>query len=111
MVNSPRKLPELLAAVRKGDHLVRLGDGTFGVLPDDWLRKIGLVTGAGTAENGHIRFRRAQAGLLDALLAAQPEVRCDEVFAQVRTELREFRGIEPAPQPPGFQGKFARLSA
>ena len=69
-------LPELLAAVRKGDTIVRLGDGSFGMLPEEWLKKYGLLAGTGKAEGDHLRFSRTQVGLLDALLAAQPEARC-----------------------------------
>ena len=99
-------LPELLEAVRRGESTVRLGDGTYGVLPEDWLARIGLVAGLGTAENGHIRFRNNQAGLLDALLATQPEVSCDEAFGRVRQQLQHFEGIEAAPQPEGFSGQL-----
>jgi hypothetical protein len=56
------KLPALLEAVRRGDNMVRLDDGAYGMLPDDWLRRIGLVAGMGTPENGHIKFRPSQAG-------------------------------------------------
>jgi len=45
-------------------------------------------------------FVRAKRGLLDALVAAQPEARCDETFARVREELGRFHSIEPAAQPP-----------
>ena len=86
--------------------MVRLGDGTFGVLPEEWLERIGALAGSGAVEDGHIRFRRNQAGLLDALLAAQPETSCDKVFARVRDELRRFEGVTPAPQPDGFVGQL-----
>jgi superfamily II DNA or RNA helicase len=97
-------LPELLEAVRRGETSVRLGDGSYGVLPEEWLSRIGLVAGLGTAEDGHIRFRGNQAGLLDALLATQPEVSCDEAFSRVRQQLQHFEGVTAAPQPAGFQG-------
>jgi superfamily II DNA or RNA helicase len=99
-------LPELLEAVRRGENTVRLGDGTYGVLPEEWLTRIGLVAGLGTAENGHIRFRGNQAGLLDALLAAQPEVSCDQAFTRVREQLGSFKGVEAAEQPAGFVGQL-----
>ncbi len=98
------KLPALLEALRRGENMVRLDDGTYGVLPEEWLRRIGLLAGLGEPEAGHIRFRQSQAGLLDALLAAQPEARCDETFSRIREELRLFQGVEPAPQPAGFVG-------
>jgi hypothetical protein len=99
-------LPELLAALRKGEDTVRLGDGTFGILPQEWLKKYGLLAGVGTAEDGHLRFSRAQVGMLDALLASQPEATWDETFNQVREELRKFEGIAPAEAPPGFVGQL-----
>ena len=100
------RLPELLEALRRGQTMVQLGDGAYGVLPEEWLRRIGAMAGMGAAEDGHIRFRRSQAGLLDALLAAQPEATCDETFARMREELRQFQGVDAAPQPAGFVGQL-----
>jgi superfamily II DNA or RNA helicase len=100
------QLPELLEALRQGENMVRLDDGTYGVLPEEWLNRIGLLAGLGTPQEGHIRFRRSQAGLLDALLAAQPEASCDETFARIREELGLFQGVKAAPQPRGFVGRL-----
>jgi hypothetical protein len=100
------QLPELLAAVRRGENSVRLDDGTFGMVPEAWLKKYGVLAGLGTAEDDHLRFSRTQVGLLDALLASQPEATFDAVFAQVRDELRRFEGIEPADPPSGFVGEL-----
>jgi hypothetical protein len=99
-------LPELLAALKRGENTVRLGDGTFGMLPEEWLKKYGMLAGLGKAEGDHLRFTRSQVGLLDALLAAQPEATCDAVFAQARDELRAFQGIQPADPPAGFVGEL-----
>ena len=100
------RLPELLEALRRGESVVRLGDGAYGILPEEWLRKIGVMAGMGAAEGGHIRFRRSQAGLLDALLAAQPEATFDASFAHIREELHQFHGVEAAAQPAGFVGQL-----
>ena len=100
------KLPALLAALRRGENMVRLDDGTYGLLPEEWLTRFGPIAGMGTAEVDHLRFRRNQAGLLDALLATQPEVSCDATFARVRDELRSFAGIRAGDQPEGFVGQL-----
>jgi superfamily II DNA or RNA helicase len=99
-------LPVLLEALRRGDTMVPLGDGSFGVLPEEWLERFAPLAGLGTKEKGHLRFRRNQAGLLDALLAAQPEVRVDETFDRVRQGLRSFQGVKALPQPEGFHGQL-----
>ncbi|HEY6341040.1 MAG TPA: DEAD/DEAH box helicase [Bryobacteraceae bacterium] len=98
------QLPALLEALKRGENMVRLDDGSYGLLPEEWLRRIGMIAGAGAAQNGHLRFGRNQIGLLDALLATQPEARCDETFARVREELRVFDGVKAAEQPAGFSG-------
>ena len=99
-------LPQLLAALRRGDTMVPLGDGSFGLLPEEWLEKFAPLAGLGSAEKDHLRFRQNQAGLLDALLAAQPEVRVDEMFQRVRERIRGFQGVAAAPQPEGFSGQL-----
>jgi superfamily II DNA or RNA helicase len=100
-------LPKLLAALRRGDTMIRLGDGSFGLLPEEWLRRFAPLAGLGTTgEEEALRFKRNQAGLLDALLAAQPDVQIDEVFARIRERVRSFSGIHAAEQPAGFVGRL-----
>jgi superfamily II DNA or RNA helicase len=101
---TPVPLPQLLAALRRGDNLVPLGDGAFGLLPEEWLERFAPIACLGSKEADHLRFERSQAGLLDALLAAQPEVRVDEIFERTRARLRAFASLQPAPQPAGFTG-------
>jgi SNF2 family DNA or RNA helicase len=85
---------------------VPLKDGSFGVVPEDWLDRYGALAGLGEAQHGSLRFRRNQVGLLDALLASQPEARVDEAFARARAELRAFEGIAPEAPPASFQGEL-----
>src|SRR5258708_737934 len=100
------KLPDLLAALKKGDQLVQLGDGSYGILPEEFLERYGLLTRLGRAEGDHVRFAPSQTGLLDVLLAARPEVQVDEAFARARAEMRQFEGIQAAEQPRGFVGQL-----
>jgi superfamily II DNA or RNA helicase len=99
-------LPQLLAALRRGDGMVALGDGTFGILPEEWLARFAPLAGLGGKEDDHLRFRQNQAGLLDALLAAQPEVVFDAGFARVRERLQNFQGVKAMAQPEGFVGQL-----
>ncbi|MFN0119687.1 MAG: SNF2-related protein [Blastocatellia bacterium] len=99
-------LPTLLDAVRRGENTVRLGDGTFGLLPEEWLKKYASIAGLGESEGDAVRFSRAQVGLLDALIAAQPDVQVDEIFSQAREELKKFKGVKPADPPASFVGEL-----
>ncbi|HEV3116342.1 MAG TPA: SNF2-related protein, partial [Gemmataceae bacterium] len=100
------QLPELLAALRRGENTVQLGDGSFGVLPEEWLKKYGVLAGLGTVKDNHLEFKRSQVGLLDALLAAQPEATFDAAFSRARDELATFSRIDATDPPTGFIGQL-----
>jgi superfamily II DNA or RNA helicase len=100
-------LPALLAALDKGEAFVTLGDGTIGLLPEDWLRKHAMLARLGSRDdrNGdHLRFKPSQVALLDALIAAQPEASWDATFARARKELQRFDGIQATDPPKAFVG-------
>ncbi len=102
-------LPDLLAAARRGETMVTLGDGSMGMLPEDWLKKYGMLADLGVGEDGEggaLRFGKAQAGLLDALLASQPEIKLDIGFGKVRQNLPRFEGVIAKEAPPGFRGEL-----
>jgi superfamily II DNA or RNA helicase len=98
--------PELLKAINRGENMVALGDGSYGLLPEEWLSRYRFVGGLGKEHDGQIRFSRGQAGLLDALLASQPEVTFDEGFLHVRRELESFAGVAALDPAPTFKGRL-----
>lgn len=96
--------PELLAALARGDATVRLDDGSLGILPEEWMREFGLLSGLGVTDGDHVRFAQNQVGLLDALLAAQDSVRVDSRFEELRERVKSFQGIQLDQEPEGFHG-------
>ena len=57
-------------------------------------------------DGDRLRFTRPQVGLLDALIADQPEGKVDALFKRARREMREFNGVEPMDSSAEFQGKL-----
>jgi len=100
------ELPALLAALRRGDGYIPLGDGSLGALPEEWLKRFAPMVLLGEAEGDHLRFSSAQAALLDAWLADDSEVTYDATFERARERLQGFAGIELAVAPPGFRGEL-----
>jgi len=98
--------PELLRALERGDSTVRLDDGSLGILPEEWLEQIGMISGLGTATEEGLRFSTSQAALLDALLATQENVDIDAGFEAMRERFRNFAGLEDVPVPPSFMGQL-----
>ena len=72
-------LPRLLKALAKGDRTITLDDGTIGIVPEEWLQKYGLLATMGQTDDTSVKFTRGQVGILDALLAAQPNVTYDQL--------------------------------
>jgi SNF2 domain-containing protein/helicase-like protein/SNF2 helicase associated protein/SWIM zinc finger len=99
-------LPRLLRAIKHGEQTVRLDDGSLGIIPEEWMKKYGMLAGLGTFEGDGVHFSRSQAGLLDALLASEPAVSFDAVFERVRRELRDFSGVAAAAPAGEFRGEL-----
>jgi SNF2 family DNA or RNA helicase len=83
-----------------------LDDGSLGIIPEEWLKKYGMLAGLGTFEDDGVRFTRSQAGLLDALLASEPAVSFDAMFERARRELRDFSGVAAAAPGGEFHGEL-----
>jgi superfamily II DNA or RNA helicase len=96
--------PDILRALKNGLTSITLGDGSEGMLPEDWLRRFGPLADLGVAVDGNLRFGHAQTALLDALLASEERLTVDASFEQLRSRLRGFEGVQPSDPPRGFRG-------
>ena len=99
-------LPRLLRAIKQGEQTVRLDDGSFGVIPQEWTGKYGLLAGLGSGDSKALRFSRPQVGLLDALLDSEASISTDEIFDKARKELHRFAGIEESNPSGVFHGEL-----
>jgi superfamily II DNA or RNA helicase len=87
-------LPELLAAAETKQSLLRLSDGSIGIVPGGWAESLAPVIELGRRHEGALRFHSAQALLVDALLQHKPPA-ADGAFADLRRKLAEAK---PHPQ-------------
>jgi superfamily II DNA or RNA helicase len=97
-------LYDLLEARRAGNTTITLSDGSVGLLPLDWLARLGPLAAGGIGVNGTIRYSVSQMVLLDALLDTLPEAQVDATFEQARAELHSFDRISAADPVEGFEG-------
>jgi hypothetical protein len=101
-------LVELLQRPRL-DGFVELGDGSLGMLPEAWLRRLDALRALDADIEGDVlRIPNSRALLLDALLAGQEsgELVVDAAFDRLRQRLASFHSIAPALPPPGFTGQL-----
>jgi SNF2 family DNA or RNA helicase len=101
-------VPELLRAVRRNERLVRLDDGSQGILPEEWLELWGPVARLGEPgdEAGAWRLLTSQALFLETLLEQVAEISADLDFERLRERLSSFDGIEARDPPRGFAGEL-----
>ena len=97
-------LPRLLSALSRGERTIALEDGSVGVIPDATLARLRSLASIGKETNGELRFARAQAAMLDTLVASLAGLRVDDPFEKARAQLRRFDRITPADAPEGFTG-------
>jgi SNF2-related domain/Helicase conserved C-terminal domain/SWIM zinc finger len=98
-------LPDLLKRVVDG-NIIELSDGKVGMLPPDWLGRMGRLLGLGQVAEKGLRFQRNQGFLLDAMLSDRENIRLDEGFLKVRDRIREFNGIQRIAPAKSFKGKL-----
>jgi len=67
-------------ALAQKQNFVRLGDGSLGILPDEWVKKYGLLFKVGESKSGKIRLKKYHFSVLDDLLSELDE----------RTQLNEL---------------------
>jgi superfamily II DNA or RNA helicase len=91
-------LPELLAAAEARRSLLRLPDGSFGIVPASWTEALTPVVELGKRDGETVRFRPAQALLIDALLRSSTPT-SDRGFDDLRERL-SAASPEPEQEPP-----------
>lgn len=99
-------LPAVLKAMTKGERTITLGDGSMGVLPEDWLASVAPIVTLADHSGDTVRFRPSQAGLVEALLVGHPAVDWDEGFVKARERLQQFTGLKPEAAPSSFNGQL-----
>jgi superfamily II DNA or RNA helicase len=109
--------PALLEAAKRGDKRVRLDDGSVGILPDEWLARVGRVLGLSPSDrNGEgdagrdairLRFERVQLPLVDAMLGDEGEaIAWHGPIAGLRRQLGSGLELPLADAPAGFRGEL-----
>jgi superfamily II DNA or RNA helicase len=91
-------LPELLAAAEAKRSLLRLSDGSFGIVPSSWTEALTPVVELGKVQGEAVRFRNSQALLIDALLRTNAHT-ADTAFTDLRQRL-SCASPEPRQEPP-----------
>lgn len=98
-------IPEIIKKKSLDKNFIILGDGTIGVKPNLWLKKMSHLSSLGVKEENRIKFNRAQAIILDLMLEETEVIRDNQFISTVR-KLRKFSGVEKVKISKRFNGEL-----
>ncbi len=83
-------IADVKKALAQKINYVRLGDGTLGLLPDEWLKKYALLVKMGENRGGKLRLKKYHFSALDQLLAEVDEEQLHDELEAKKERLAEI---------------------
>ncbi|MFT4152692.1 SNF2-related protein [Parafilimonas sp.] len=90
-------LRDIQKAIRSNQKIVVLGDGSFGVLPDEWLQQFGLLMKMGEENNGTLRINKMHFSLIDELHKLIDEETILKELEDKKQKLHKIETVQPKP--------------
>lgn len=88
--NQTVSLVDVKRALAQKQNFVKLGDGSIGLLPEEWLKKYALLIKMGDTKGNSIRLKKYHFSVLDELLA---EVDEEELQRELEEKKERLTGI------------------
>ncbi len=89
---------EVKRALANKQQFVQLGDGTLGILPDEWLKKYSLLFRVGEGKTNSLKLSRYHLSVVDELYETRNEeelvLQLEEKYQNLR-EFNDIKEIEP----------------
>ena len=99
-------LQDLRKAMKRGEHYVKLADGSIGQIPEEWLNKYKHLWDLAEETEDGFRLNDRHLSLIDSLLEEDATIQTPPDLMQRRQRLRDFERITPQPLPKGFVGQL-----
>ena len=99
-------LPQLLAAIKSGQRIVQLGDGSCGMLPIEWLKKFGPIAEVGTETEDGLRLNKVQALFLSASFEDNEKFQGDRKFNSLKSIVGDFNNLKTSEPDKSFVGSL-----
>lgn len=97
---------DIRKALKRGEHYIKLADGSIGQIPQEWLEKYKHLWGLAEETADGFRVSDLHLSLLDSLLEDDAAIQTPPDLIQRRERFRHFERIAPQPLPNGFTGEL-----
>jgi non-specific serine/threonine protein kinase len=92
-------IADIKKALAGKQSFVQLGDGTLGILPDEWLKKYALLFKVGDGRTDKLRLSKYHMSVIDDLYENRNEEELSFALDEKYERLREFKNIPEIPAP------------
>ncbi len=94
---------DIKKALAAKQSFVPLGDGTLGILPDEWLKRYSLLFKVGEGRSNQLRLSKYHMSVIDELYENRDEKELSFALDEKFERLREFKSIPEIPAPAELQ--------
>ncbi len=100
-------LPELIKSLKRGETLIPLGNGQYGMLPEEWLKKYSSLAEIGDNQGtGQLRFSKVQGIFLDGWFSEEKNFMTDRGFKDFQKNIRKTSLKEKSKPAKVFKGQL-----
>ncbi|MEJ7625670.1 MAG: SNF2-related protein [Ferruginibacter sp.] len=96
-------IADIKRALTSKQSFVQLGDGTLGILPDEWLKRYALLFKVGDGKSDRLRLSKYHMSVIDELYENRDETEMSFALDEKFERLREFKNIPEIPAPVDLQ--------
>ena len=86
-------IADIKKALNNKQSFVQLGDGTLGILPDEWLKRYSLLFKVGEGKSDKLRLSRYHLSVIDELYENRNETEISFALDEKFEKLRAFKNI------------------
>ena len=94
---------DIKKALAARQSFVQLGDGTLGILPDEWLKRYSLLFKVGDGKNDKLRLSKYHMSVIDELYENRDATELSFALDEKFQRLREYKQIPEIPAPVELQ--------
>lgn len=98
-------MPQIIKLKALDNNFLILGDGSIGVTPTKWIKRVTKIAQLSTKEENRFKFNRAQAMIFDFLLE-DSQVQSDETYKEIIKSLKKFDKVKDVKCSKNFNGEL-----